>query len=64
VSQHVRKGRAARERRYESAVIRQIELVNGDRFRQNPLRYLYAGPGEFLRRGDDLNRFLPEGSES
>ncbi len=56
----VAKGRAARERRYHDAVIRQIELLNGDRFQQNPLRYRYVDAEELLRPGDTLDRFLRE----
>lgn len=52
VGRHLAKGRAARERRYESAVRRQIALKA-----QSGKTWYYAAPEEMLRRGDDLALF-------
>lgn len=53
----VANGRAARDRRYESAVRRQIALID-----RRPREYLYAPADEFLRRGDDLVMFTEDGT--
>jgi hypothetical protein len=59
----VAKGRAARERRYESAVYRQITLFDSSfRVGLRGIRYFYAPPEEFLRRGDDLAEFTQDGA--
>lgn len=60
---HVAKGREHRERRYVSAVRRQIAMVEHSNRTHAP--YWYADPTEMLRRGDTLARFrsaepLPE----
>lgn len=60
----VAKGRAARERRYESAVRRQIALR-----KQTHNLWVYVDPSELLRAGDSITRyecspyFCPTGSE-
>lgn len=60
----VAKGRAARERRYESAVRRQIALR-----KQTHNLWFYADPSELLRPGDTITRyectpyFCPTGGE-
>lgn len=57
-SRRVAKGRAARDRRYEAAVRRQVALVRHARTVGGQAAYaLYADPEEFLRRGDTLDRF-------
>lgn len=58
---HVRRGKAARERRYESAVRRQVRMYDSSLTGPRPQPYLYAGPEEFLRPGDELERFRSQG---
>jgi len=53
----VRNGRKARERRYVSAVCRQIALYEASLRGPRPRPYFYADPAEFLRRGDTLDMF-------
>jgi len=58
----VAKGRTAYERRYEAAVRRQVALVrNARRVGGRAARCLYADPRDFLRPGDDLDRFTLSG---
>lgn len=53
----VAKGRVARDRRYEHAVRRQIDLVAAAKYDGG---WAYADAEEFLRRGDSLERFRCE----
>lgn len=57
----VAKGKAAREQRYESAVRRQIGLIDGTIPRRLPATYLYAPAEEFVRYGDQLVMFTEDG---
>jgi hypothetical protein len=53
-------GRAARERRYESAVRRQIALIDGAVL-AGLSGWRYAPAEEFLRAEDDLVMFTEDG---
>jgi len=53
----VAKGKAARERRYEAAVYRQIRLIAAA-----PLLHRYEDAEYFLRRGDTLAMFTEDGT--
>jgi hypothetical protein len=52
----VRNGRQARERRYVSAVNRQIALYDASLTAPRPRPYFYADPVEFVRREHTLRQ--------